>query len=170
MYCQQPAVSPPHAVRPRALELVEDLGRRPAPDEVAVGEQHRRRARAGREDRDRLAGLDDERLAVLERGQRAHDRLEAGVVARRLRVRGVDDELLGRSAIARLFSSRRRIASARQLRQRSPVSARAPAAAARVRGDEAARRRPRRHALAVPDLDPARERRDHAAAQRAGRA
>ena len=50
-----------------ALEVVEHLRRRPAADEVRVGQQHDRRARSGRQHRDRLARLDDERLTVFDR-------------------------------------------------------------------------------------------------------
>ena len=81
--------------QPAALELVEDLGRRPAPDQVAVGQQHGGRARTGRQDRNRLAGLDDQRLAIAQLTQCGDDRVEALLVAGRLGVRGVDDQVLG---------------------------------------------------------------------------
>ena len=48
----------------RALELAEVLPRRPAADEVAVRDQHARRARVRAEHADRLAALHEQRLVV----------------------------------------------------------------------------------------------------------
>ena len=79
---------------PFALELAEVLPRRPAADEVAVRDQHARRARVRAEHGDRLAALHEQRLVVLERAQRAHDRVERLPVARRLPRAAVHHEII----------------------------------------------------------------------------
>ncbi len=76
------------------LEVIEHLRGRPAADEVGVGQQHDRRARPGRQHRDRLARLHHERVAVLDRSQRVDDRAEAVVIAGDFGVGGVDDEVV----------------------------------------------------------------------------
>ncbi len=76
------------------LQVIEDLGRGPAPDKVAVGQEHSRAARAGGQHRDRLARLHDERLAVAQVSEGGDDAPQALVVARRLGVGGVDHEVL----------------------------------------------------------------------------
>ena len=48
-----------------------------------------------RKDADRLAGLNQQRLVVLERGQRAHDGFERLPVSRRFSRAAVDDEVVG---------------------------------------------------------------------------
>ena len=162
-----------------ALELVERLRRGPAADEVAVGEQDGRRARAGRQDRDRLARLDDERLAVLQLRQRGDDRIEARPVAGRLRVRGVDDEVLGilgdRQVV--LEQAQDRLLAPAAAAQRGGAGLRRGSARARctpARGVGARRRTGRgREARATcrpsQTCTPRREGRDHPAAQPAPR-
>ena len=81
-------------MRPVPLELAEVLPRRPAADEVAVGDQHARRARVRAEHADRLAALHEQRLVVLERAQRCDDRVERLPAARRLPGAAVDDEVV----------------------------------------------------------------------------
>ena len=78
-----------------AIELVEVLPVRPARHEVRVGEQHARGIRVGAEHSDGLAGLDEERLVLLQRAQRADDLLVALPVARRLADAAVNHQLLG---------------------------------------------------------------------------
>ena len=56
--------------------------------------QHARRVRVGAEHADRLAGLDEQRLVVLERSQRRDDRVEAFPVARGAADAAIDDQLL----------------------------------------------------------------------------
>ena len=65
------------------------------PDEVAVGDEHARRARVRAEHGDGLAALHEERLVVLERAKRAHDGVEALPVTRGLSSAAVDDEIIG---------------------------------------------------------------------------
>ena len=76
------------------LEVVEHLLVGPAPDEVAVRHEHERGARMRRKHRDRLARLHDERLALGQIPERAHDRLVRGPVARGLAEGRVDDQAL----------------------------------------------------------------------------
>ena len=77
------------------LQPAELRPRRPVADEVGVGEQHARRPLVRAEDADRLARLDEHRLVVLQRGERAHHRVEARPVAGGLAGAAVDDELVG---------------------------------------------------------------------------
>ncbi len=76
--------------RVQAPELV-PVG--PVADQVGVGEQHARCPLVRLHHADRLAGLDQQRLVVAQRLQRAHDRVVGGPVARRLAGPAVDDEL-----------------------------------------------------------------------------
>ena len=78
---------------PLAIELVEVLPGRPVRHEVGVGDQHARRVGVGAEHADRLAGLDQQRLVVLEPAQRRDDSVERLPVARRAADAAVDDEL-----------------------------------------------------------------------------
>jgi len=48
-----------------------------------------------RKDADRLAGLDEQRLVMLERRERAHDGIECGPITGRLSRSTVDDEVVG---------------------------------------------------------------------------
>ena len=59
-----------------AIELVEMVPGRPVRHEVGVGDQHARRVGMGAEHADRLAGLHQQRLVVLERLQRRDDAVE----------------------------------------------------------------------------------------------
>ena len=77
------------------LEPAELLPVGPVADQVGVGDQHPRRPRVGPHHADRLAGLHEHRLVVLERGQGAHQRVVRLPVARRLAGAAVDDEVLG---------------------------------------------------------------------------
>ena len=79
---------------PRVLQLVEALGCLVAADEDPGRHHDRRCERMGREDGDRLAGLDRERLPVPQRAQRGDDPLVALPVAGGLRVPRVDDEVI----------------------------------------------------------------------------
>jgi hypothetical protein len=65
------------------------------------------------EDRDGLAGLNQERLVVLEAAQRVDDRVERGPGARGLAGAAVHDQVVGplRHLRSRLFISMRRAAS-----------------------------------------------------------
>ena len=76
------------------LEPAELVPVGPVRDEVGVGDQHPRRPLVGAEDADRLARLDEQRLVVRERAQRAHDRVERLPRARRAAGAAVDDEVL----------------------------------------------------------------------------
>jgi len=75
------------------VELAELLPGRPLRHQVGVGEQHPRRALVRLEHRDRLTGLDEQRLVVAETAQLTLDRVVARPVARRLADPAVDDEL-----------------------------------------------------------------------------
>ena len=78
-----------------AIELVEVLPRRPLGDQVRVGDQHARRVGVRAEHADRLAGLDEQGLIVLQPAQGLDDAIEGGPVARGLPDAAVDDEILG---------------------------------------------------------------------------
>src|SRR3954447_6141083 len=78
----------------RGVERAELLPGRPLRHEVRVGDQHARRLLVRLEDRDRLARLDEQRLALAERRELALDRREARLVARGLADPAVDDEVL----------------------------------------------------------------------------
>jgi hypothetical protein len=67
----------------------------PVGDEVGVRDQHPRSPLVRPHDADRPTGLDEHRLVLLERGQRAHHGVEAGPVARRLARPAVHDQVLG---------------------------------------------------------------------------
>ena len=75
-------------------ERVEVLRGRVVTDDVAVRHHDDRGKRLGGEHADRLARLDDERLAVAHRLQRGHDPVEGIPIPGRLRQRRVDDEVL----------------------------------------------------------------------------
>ena len=77
-----------------AIELVEVLPGRPVRHQVGVGDQHARRVGVGAEHADRLAGLHQQRLVVLELAQRRDDAVEALPVARGAADAAVDDELV----------------------------------------------------------------------------
>ena len=76
-----------------AIELEEMLPVGPVSDEIGIGEQHTRCGLVGLEHADRLAGLDQQGLVVLEAAQRAHDGIEAFPVARGPPDAAVDDQL-----------------------------------------------------------------------------
>ena len=78
-----------------ALELAEDLPGRPVADEVRVRDQDPRRPLVGPEDRDGLAGLDEQRLVVGEGPELADDRVERVPAPRRAAGPAVDDERVG---------------------------------------------------------------------------
>ncbi len=80
--------------QPERLEAAELLPVGPVADEVGVGQQHARRPLVGLDDADGAAGLHEQRLVVLERAQRAGDRVEGGPVAGGLAGAAVDDEVL----------------------------------------------------------------------------
>ena len=67
----------------------------PAADDVAVRDHGDRREAVGREEADRLAGLDDQRLLLLHGAKRLDDAVVALPVARGLRGARVHDQLLG---------------------------------------------------------------------------
>ena len=78
-----------------ALELAEDVPRRPLADEVGVGDQDPRRPRVGPDDADRLAGLDEQRLVVAEPAKLADDGVERLPAPRGAARPAVDDEVIG---------------------------------------------------------------------------
>ncbi|ABA50058.1 hypothetical protein BURPS1710b_2184 [Burkholderia pseudomallei 1710b] len=78
-----------------AFQFVEMLCLRPLADQVAVRHHDERCARMRAQQRDRLAGLDDERLVLVHCAQRAHDRVVRRPVARGAAERRVDDQLIG---------------------------------------------------------------------------
>src|SRR5207244_9576517 len=65
-----------------ALQLAEMLPRRPATDEIAVGDENTRRAGVRSKHSDRFAALHEQRLVVAEIPELAHDCVEAIPVAR----------------------------------------------------------------------------------------
>ena len=81
--------------QPEVLEPAELLPVGPVADEVGVGDQHARRPRVGAHHADRLAGLHEQRLVVLEVAQGADDGVVRLPAARRLAGAAVDDEVLG---------------------------------------------------------------------------
>ena len=60
-----------------------------------VCQQHARRIGVGAQDAHRLARLDQQRLVIFQRAQRAHDRVVALPVARGLAGAAIDDQLVG---------------------------------------------------------------------------
>jgi hypothetical protein len=78
-----------------ALELAEDLPRRPLPDEVRVGDQDPGRPGMRPDDPDRLAGLDEQGLVVGQGPELADDRIEGVPRARRTTRSAVDDQAIG---------------------------------------------------------------------------
>ena len=78
-----------------AIELVEVLPRRPLRHQVRVGDQHARGVGVRLEHAHRLAGLDQQRLVVVQCAQRRDDGIEALPVARGTTDAAVDDQLLG---------------------------------------------------------------------------
>jgi hypothetical protein len=76
------------------LEVAERLPGRPRGHQHGVGDEHPRGAGVRAEDADRLAGLDEQRLVVLERAQRSNDGVVAGPVARGLSRPAVDDQVV----------------------------------------------------------------------------
>ena len=77
------------------LEPAELRPGRPVTDQVGVGDQHPRRPLVGAHHADRPAGLHEHRLVVLERGQRADDRVVRAPVAGRPAGAAVDDQVVG---------------------------------------------------------------------------
>ena len=77
-----------------ALELAKHIPGRPPSHQVRVGNQHPRSLEVRGEYADRLAGLHQERLVVVEREQRAADRVECRPIARRLPGAAVHHEVL----------------------------------------------------------------------------
>ena len=79
---------------PLAIELVEHLPGRPFGHEVGVGDEHARRVLVRAEHADRLAGLDEQGLVLVEPLERLDDLVEALPVARGAADAAVDDEAL----------------------------------------------------------------------------
>ena len=77
------------------LEAAELRPGRPVADEVRVGDQHPRRPLVGLQHADRAARLDEHRLVVGERRQRADHGVEAAPVPRRPAGAAVDDQVVG---------------------------------------------------------------------------
>ncbi len=77
------------------LQFAEGLPVRPLGDEKGVGDEDPRRPGVRAENRDGLAGLDEEGLVVVEALQGAHDRPEALPVTGGLARTAVDYEVLG---------------------------------------------------------------------------
>ena len=80
---------------PERLQATELRPGRPVGHQVGVGDQDARRPLVGLEHADRPAGLDEHGLVGLERRERAHQRVEAAPVARRLAGAAVDDQVVG---------------------------------------------------------------------------
>jgi hypothetical protein len=78
-----------------SLEPAELVPGGPARDEQRVRDQDARSSGARPEDSDRLAALNEQRLVVAERQQRADERAQRLGIPRRLSRAAVDDELLG---------------------------------------------------------------------------
>ena len=76
------------------IELVEFLPVRPVRHEVGVGDQHARRVRMRAEHADRLAGLHQQRLVLLQDFQRRDDPVEIVPGARGAADAAIDDELV----------------------------------------------------------------------------
>jgi hypothetical protein len=76
-----------------AVEFVEVVPGRPMRHEIGIGDQHARCVGMGAEDADRLAGLDEQGLVLLEPAERADDAVEALPVARGAADPAIDDEL-----------------------------------------------------------------------------
>ena len=81
--------------QPGRLELAELLPVRPVANEIRVRDQHPRRPLVGAEHADRLAGLHQHGLVVLECAQRGDDRVERLPAARGATGAAVDHEILG---------------------------------------------------------------------------
>ena len=81
--------------QPLGFELAELVPVVPVADQVRVGDQDARRPLVGAHHADRLARLDEQRLVVLQRLQRADDRVVGLPGARRAAGAAVDDEVLG---------------------------------------------------------------------------
>ena len=77
-----------------AIELVEMLPGRPVRHQIGVGDQHARRIRMRAEHADRLAGLHQQRLILLQPAQRLDDAVEAFPVARGAADAAIDHQLL----------------------------------------------------------------------------
>ena len=78
-----------------ALQLAEVLPGRPVRDEVGVRDQDAGRVARRAEDADRLAGLDEQRLVVLEAPELGDDRVERVPAARRAAGSAVHDQVVG---------------------------------------------------------------------------
>ena len=115
------------------LEIAEDVPGRPGGHQQGVGDDHARRPRMRAEDGDRLAGLHDQRLVVLEAAQRARrSRRTPASCARPCRSRRRRSRSSGRSATSgsRLFISMRSAASCgHPLQERVGAARRADVAA-----------------------------------------
>ena len=68
--------------QPLALELAEVLPGGPAPDEIGVRDEHARGTGVRAEHRNRFSALHEQRLVILQRAQRRHDRVEGLPAAR----------------------------------------------------------------------------------------
>ncbi len=77
------------------LQLAEAVPRRPVANEIGVRDEHPRRVDVRLEDRDRLSGLDEQRLVRGERLEGPNYGLERLPVPRRLAGAAVDDKLVG---------------------------------------------------------------------------
>ena len=80
---------------PELLEAAELAPVGPVADQVRVGEEHAWRPLVRLHHADRFARLHEHGLVVLQRRERADDRVEAVPVARGLAASAVDDELVG---------------------------------------------------------------------------
>ena len=80
--------------QPGAIELVEALPGRPFRNDVGIGDEHPRRILVRREDADRLAGLDEQGLVLVEPLERLDDLVEALPVAGGAPDAAIDDQAL----------------------------------------------------------------------------
>ena len=76
-----------------AIQLVEMVPRRPARDQVRVGDQHARGVRMGAEHPDRLARLDEKRLIILQSDEGLDDPIVALPIAGGTADPAVDDQV-----------------------------------------------------------------------------
>ena len=88
--------------QPQLLQASKFGPRGPVADEVGVGDEHPRRPLVGAHDADRPARLHEHRLVVAERGQSAHEGVEAGPVPSRPAGAAVDHEGIGVLGVLRI--------------------------------------------------------------------